>query len=326
VTHLVLINCNSVADWPEPLQRLTALSTLDWRLVTETLSRVIFAWENDEAGAESAAMMRSAVTPETYARYQEESRAWNVRPFLRAVRAPTLFLHARDHVNFPSEPVRRLASDIAGSRVVLLDVGDTQPLTPKALAIIGQFLGMTAPQPARRELVDGTAVIMFTDIVDSAALTERMGDGPFRAAARSLDERMRTAIAAAGGHTIEGKLLGDGVLAVFRSARAAIDAARACIDLSAGGELSLHLGLHAGDVQREGDNVFGGAVNIAARICALSEPGEILVSGTVRDLARTSAGVTFVSRGERALKGIADSVPIFAVEAVSTKVEQSDRP
>jgi adenylate cyclase len=61
--------------------------------------------------------------------------------------------------------------------------------------------------------------------------------------------------------------------------------------------------------------VYGGAVNIAARICGLSERGEILVSGTIRDLARTSAGVGFDDRGEQALKGVEEPVRVFAVRA-----------
>jgi adenylate cyclase len=75
----------------------------------------------------------------------------------------------------------------------------------------------------------------------------------------------------------------------------------------------MHIGLHAGDVLSEGTNVYGGAVNIASRICGLCAPGEILVSATVRDLARTSAGVTFEYRGEQTLKGIDDHVRVFAV-------------
>ena len=66
---------------------------------------------------------------------------------------------------------------------------------------------------------------------------------------------------------------------------------------------------------REGGNVFGGAVNVAARVSALSEPGEVLVSHTVRDLARTSSGVTFEDRGEHELKGVSDPVRVFAAEA-----------
>jgi adenylate cyclase len=74
--------------------------------------------------------------------------------------------------------------------------------------------------------------------------------------------------------------------------------------------------LHAGDVIREADNVYGGAVNIAARVAAAAHAGETLVSGTVRDLARTSAGVSFEDRGEQALKGIDDPVRVFAVRAL----------
>ena len=64
---------------------------------------------------------------------------------------------------------------------------------------------------------------------------------------------------------------------------------------------------------REEDNVFGGAVNIAARISALSAAGEVLVSATVRDLGRTSAGVVFEDRGEVELKGIVEPQRVFAV-------------
>jgi len=74
-----------------------------------------------------------------------------------------------------------------------------------------------------------------------------------------------------------------------------------------------HLGIHAGDVLREENNVFGGAVNIAARISGLSAPGEVLVSDIVRGLARTSAGVTFEDRGEQALKGVGEPVRVWAV-------------
>ena len=70
----------------------------------------------------------------------------------------------------------------------------------------------------------------------------------------------------------------------------------------------MHIGVHAGDVIREEGNVFGGAVNIAARICSLSEAGEILVSDVVRGMARTSAGVVFEDRGEREMKGVGEAV------------------
>jgi len=170
-----------------------------------------------------------------------------------------------------------------------------------------------APREEVSPLRSGTAVILFADIADSTALTERLGDAAFRAKARELDGALRGVIREDGGTAIEGKLLGDGVLAVFTSARQAIEAALACGAAGASGGLPLHLGVHAGDVIREENNVYGGAVNIASRISGLSEPGEVLVSDTVRGLARTSAGVRFEDRGEQALKGVGEPVRVWAV-------------
>jgi class 3 adenylate cyclase len=173
----------------------------------------------------------------------------------------------------------------------------------------------------------GTAIILFADIADSTALTERLGDAAFREKARALDEALRRAITSNGGTAIEGKLLGDGVLATFGAAREAIACAqelhrlagaqssppRVGEGLREGSALLLHVGIHAGDVIREENNVFGGAVNIAARVAGEAAAGETLVSGTVRDLARTSAGVAFEDRGERALKGVGEAVRVWRV-------------
>jgi adenylate cyclase len=156
-----------------------------------------------------------------------------------------------------------------------------------------------------------------------------MGDAAFRAKARELDNALRTVIQECGGLPVEGKLLGDGLMAVFTSARQAIGAALRCASAGSHGGLPLHLGLHAGDVIREEGNVYGGAVNIASRIADASTPGEIMVSATVRDLARTSAGVGFEERGEHTLKGIAEPQRLFAVrepkEAPTPKPERRPR-
>jgi class 3 adenylate cyclase len=161
------------------------------------------------------------------------------------------------------------------------------------------------------------AVILFADIVGSTALTESLGDAAFRAKARELDTSLRSLIRECSGTPVEGKLVGDGVLAVFTSARHAIECALRCNGAGESLGLQLHLGIHAGDVIREGNNVYGGAVNIAARIASASERGEVLVSDTVRGLARTSAGVTFDDRGEHSLKGIEEPQRLFVVRGES---------
>jgi class 3 adenylate cyclase len=221
----------------------------------------------------------------------------------------------------------KLASAIAGARLVLLE-GDTvagPQGDPLEFAAIDEFLlGAAAPaRPTAAQNPQGTAIILFADIADSTALTERLGDAAFRDKARDLDDALRRAITSNGGTAIDGKLLGDGVLATFGAAREAIACAMAIHGMagsrvkgqgsSPDEPLLLHVGIHAGDVIREGDNVYGGAVNIAARVASEAAAGETLVSATVRELARTSAGVSFEDRGERELKGVGEPVRVFAV-------------
>jgi class 3 adenylate cyclase len=167
--------------------------------------------------------------------------------------------------------------------------------------------------PAHADREPDTVVIVFADIVDSVPHTERLGDAAFRERARQLDGLLRTHVREHRGSTVDGKLVGDGVLAIFPSARSAIACALQCGALSASVELELHLGIHAGDVIRDGNNIYGGAVNIASRIGQATKAGEILVSETVRGLARTSAGVLFDDRGEYTLKGIDEPQRLYTV-------------
>ncbi len=167
-------------------------------------------------------------------------------------------------------------------------------------------------RPAHVERPPDTVVILYADIVDSVPHTERLGDAAFRERSHELDSLLRANVQKHRGTTVEGKLVGDGILAIFPSARDAINSALECGALGDSVDLELHLGLHAGDVIRDGNNIYGGAVNIAARIGMATKPGEILVSDTVRGLARTSAGVRFEDRGEYALKGIDERLRLFA--------------
>jgi class 3 adenylate cyclase len=242
---------------------------------------------------------------------------YDFEPVLANLTMPVLILHRKgSHIANPAQ-VRSVAATIPGARLVVLD-GDVDVAYwdhEQFMGIVNDFLGVEAEVEAELPMPTDTAVILFTDIADSTALTERLGNAQFRTASRRLDSGMRSAISAAGGHAIDGKLLGDGVLAIFSSAHQAIDAALACRTLSAESGMPLHIGVHAGDVIHEGGNVYGGPVNIAARVCAASTPGEILVSDTVRALARTSSGVAFEDRGEYHMKGIAEPQRVFAVMA-----------
>jgi class 3 adenylate cyclase len=255
---------------------------------------------------------KAASSPEAAARGADLIRTTVVDDLLSAVATQTLVLGRSGR---PAErpTVIRMAGLLPNSELQFVpgNSGEPFPVHEPVVEAIFAFLGLDDRPPAQP--TSGTAVILFTDIVSSTELTERMGDARFRDASRALDAGLRAAIRDAGGAAIDGKLLGDGVLATFPSAAQAIDGARRCLALSAASELGLHIGLHAGDVIREDNNVYGGAVNIASRICGLSAPGEILVSDVVRGMARSSAGVEFEDRGEQEMKGVGEPVRVYAV-------------
>ncbi len=295
------------------VQALDALLNTDWELYTEVVSRLIIGWHDNELGARLAAQARLGNTPDVLRRFRDSQQAWDASALLSSITAPTLVIHGPSATIFPDDRwSRALAAGIPGAELRILDAAGSAPARAAYAFISGEDL---PPEPAAVPLPTGTAVILFADIVDSTALTEQLGDAAFRTRATRLDGSMRSAIGQYGGTPIDGKVLGDGVMAVFTSASQAIRGALACQAAADGTGLSLHLGLHAGDVIHEANNVFGGAVNIAARISALAAPGEVLVSDTVRSLARTSAGVLFEDRGEHALKGIAEPQRVYAVRA-----------
>ena len=327
VSHLVLsIPFANGGDFYRTVPTLQGLETLrgmadpHWELYTFTHASMLVGMQPGEDPKRLADLMRKCTTPDTLRRYFIEVQTQDVRPLLTEVRSPTLILSPSGGGLgvVQSRFAQEVAIGIPGARLTTTGTGFAAPALPDELAaefVLGRTVRrpLAADHPERAEGPSGTAVIMFADIADSTALTERLGDTAFRAKARDLDAALRAIIREHVGTAVEGKLLGDGVLAVFTSARQAIAAALRCAKAGEAGGLPLHLGLHAGDVIREENNVYGGAVNIAARISGLSAPGEVLVSETVRSLARTSAGVTFEDRGEQSLKGVAEPVRVWVV-------------
>jgi len=314
VSHLIITDgWASSSDFAESPAYKAGLPLLneDWVLFTETFAQVLWANANPEWGRMFAEFIRACCEPEAMRAAWKAYESYDVAELLPRVTAPTLIIQNKNSRWIPIEIGRRMAAAIPGARLTLIDDITYAPVPN----LIEEFIAETNAEESAKppSLPSGTAIILFADIVDSTALTERLGDEAFRAKARDLDAALRTVIRDHAGTPIEGKLLGDGVLAVFTSARQAIEATLACARSGDDGGLPLHLGLHAGDVIREDNNVYGGAVNIASRISGLSAPGEVLVSDIVRGLARTSAGVRFEDRGEQALKGVGEAVRVWAV-------------
>ena len=319
------------ARW-STLATLQPLIDSDWETYTQNRARMELDWKDQALADRYVTFLQQCTKPQMALRAYREIDKFDVESLLPRVSAPTLVVHRQQYAFADEDASTSLAAGIPDARLAVFDGSAGTPYLGATDAELNAIIGFVsegnaAPLPVDHPTVhapSGTAIILFADIVDSTALTERLGDAAFREKARSLDEALRQAITSNGGTAIEGKLLGDGVLATFGAAREAIACAGELHRLALGspppagegpgeGSLLLHVGIHAGDVIREEGNVFGGAVNIAARVAAEADAGETLVSGTVRDLARTSAGVAFEDRGERELKGVSEPVRVFAV-------------
>jgi class 3 adenylate cyclase len=295
---------------------LRATRDADWEMYIETVAHAARGWSEVRESEPYAALVREGATEEAARAAMDAAYEFDATALLPQVKALTLVLHRRQAPYPHVDVARGLASGIPNARLAVLEGSALAPTvgdTAAVLSAIDEFLGEGEETAVTTELPEGMAVILFADIADSTALTEQIGDAAFRNKARELDASLRTVIRECSGTPVEGKLVGDGVLAVFTSARQAIECALRCKGAGESVGLQLHLGIHAGDVIREGNNVYGGAVNIAARIAGASAPGEVLVSDTVRGLARTSAGVTFEDRREHELKGVGEPQRLFAV-------------
>ena len=188
-------------------------------------------------------------------------------------------------------------------------------------SMLSQFLGDTSKDADERVMVDGDydtglRAIMFTDIEGSTDVSTTYGDEAAVELVRRHDGIVRAALAETGGREI--KHTGDGVLASFTSVSRAVDASvsiqSATTDLEEDSvALRIKIGLSAGEPVEDSNDLYGAAVNLAARICAHAGGKQTLVSGTVRDLA-VGKRHGFVSKGAIGLKGFPDPVPLFEVD------------
>lgn len=234
----------------------------------------------------------------------------DVRHVLNAVRVPTLVLHRKDDNLIPVGASRYIAERIPGAKYVeqpgddhLIWYGDTDA----ALDAIEEFLtGSKGVSGFDRVL----ATVLFTDIVDATSRAVALGDRGWRELLSDHHARVRRELAQHRGTEVD--TAGDGFFATFDGPARAIRCARGIVDAVRPLGLEVRAGLHTGECELDEKGVAGIAVHIGARIAALAEPGEALVSSTVKDLVAGS-GIGFADRGSHALKGVPGEWRLYRV-------------
>jgi class 3 adenylate cyclase len=297
-------------------------------IFTVNVSLMTFGWEIGQEVAPYVDFIRRCVGREATRAIYDALVNFDATNTLSQVQSLTLIVHRRG-VWAPGvgdeEVVRGIASgmapnaslDIQEGKSVLPWVGDME----KVLASINRFLGQrqkAAPRVARsREAVE-RATILFTDVEGSTALTERLGDTKAREVLRALERIVKQEVQSHSGSVV--KPLGDGFMASFSLATRALECAIAIQkalaerNQTAGEPIRVRIGMNAGEPIAEANDLFGIAVNLAARIATQAAGGEILVARVVKDLAAGSKEFLFTDRGEHELGGFEAQGPVQLFE------------
>ncbi len=328
VTHLILIdgwtNSSDFVGLPA-WEAHDALIDKDWTLFTETVARVLLRFDDPRFIELFGEHIRACIEPEAYRTYSVAKRSYDVSALLPDVKAQTLVLHNDNNRLYAVRGGQKLAANIPDARFLAIDDMTFQRLAP----LIEEFLGTTdEPKPVEP---GAFRTILFTDVEGSTALTDRLGDAKARELLREHECMVREALKTHGGSEV--KTMGDGFMTSFSSATRALECAIAIQkafdernrSLPAHPEalegraepIKVRIGLNAGEPIAEDDpdgrsDLYGTAVNLAARIAAQAEGGEILASEAVRQIV-AGKKFPFSDRGETTLRGFEDRVHIYQV-------------
>ena len=276
----------------------------------------VLPWYNPSLANDLLAMewytrfSRQAASPNSAVAIERMDREIDVRAVLGAIQAPTLVMHRRDDQMQHIEAGRDMARRISGARFLEFAGGDDAPWAGDQDAVL-EAVEEFFTGARRAPLVDrALATVLFTDVVGSTARAAELGDVRWKDLLEEHHRRVRAELAFHNG--VEVDTAGDGFLATFDGPARGVRCGQAIADAVRPLGVEIRVGLHTGEIERAGDNVSGIAVHIGARIGALAEPSEVLVSSTVKDLVAGS-GLVFEDRGRHELKGVPEHWQLYRV-------------
>ena len=196
--------------------------------------------------------------------------------------------------------------------------GTQRAADPPSVDALASSVAAERPSLRPAAAPDGTVTILFSDVEDSTAHNERLGDLRWLELLRAHNTVVREQVAAHGGFEV--KTQGDSFMVAFSSARRAVQCARAMQHAVAtvlaehpDGPIRLRIGLHTGEAIKQEADFYGKNVVLAARIAGQADGGEILVSSVVKELTDSAGDVHFEDEREIALKGLAGTHRVFTV-------------
>jgi pimeloyl-ACP methyl ester carboxylesterase len=234
----------------------------------------------------------------------------DVRALLSSVAVPTLVLYRADDDVIRAAQARVVARGIPGAHELELAGADHLFLAGDQDAMLDAVEEFVTGRPAVAVRERLLATVLFTDIVRSTEHAAELGDRRWRELLTQHDRIVERELARHRGRHV--KSFGDAVFASFDGPARAVRCALAIREGAAAIGLELRAGLHTGECEVVGSDLAGMAVHLAARVQATAEPGEVLTSGTVKDLV-VGSGLEFADRGSHVLKGVPGEWPLYAV-------------
>jgi pimeloyl-ACP methyl ester carboxylesterase len=236
----------------------------------------------------------------------------DVRHVLPAIRVPTLILHRSGDTPVRVGHARYLAERIAGAKYVELPGQDHMPFVGDVDALLGEVREFLTGERAAPEADRILTTILFCDIADSTSRAAALGDhGWSKLLARFYalaDEKL---------HHFRGRKLdtaGDGLFASFDGPARAVRCGSALVEAVRPLGVQLRVGVHTGECEVLGEKYSGIAVHLGARVASAADPGQVLVTSTVKDLV-VGSGIGFEDLGSRTLKGVPQAWRLFRLAA-----------
>lgn len=254
-----------------------------------------------EAEKRLAGYFRASASPGAAVAIMKMNREIDVREILPSIRVPTLILHRGAERVLEIGHARYLAQHISGAKLVELPGEDHMPWIGGREAILDEVEVFLTGERQAQESERVLATVLFVDIVGSTERAASLGDRAWRELLEAFQGKVRDVLRQHRGREID--TTGDGFLTTFDGPARAIRCAGAMRDAVRALGIELRSGVHTGECERTGEKLAGIAVHIGARVAALADPGEVLVSQTVRDLVAGS-GLVFDERGSHVLKGV----------------------
>ena len=236
----------------------------------------------------------------------------DARHVLSSISAPTLVVHRSEDPLTPVSFGRYLAEHIRGARFSEYPGAFHFSATGQDEEVLDEIEEFLTGTRTESEIDRVLKTILFTDIANSTQRAVEVGDRRWRDILDAHDNIVREELDRHRGEEV--KTTGDGFLAAFDGPARAIRCAAAVTNRTHAIGIDIRAGLHSGECEVRGEDIAGVAVHTAARVVGLAQPGEILVTSTVRDLVAGS-GLDFAGRGLHELKGLPGEWQLLAVAA-----------